>query len=232
MSYLWTFQSFSQRKFDDFVADRTRFVETVQLEIDAEESFRRRAVDEANRREREKPLLRRLTDAALGRARPPIVHTPAWPDLQSVFDHIRIHGLNYNGLVPDQARTLDAVVEHLSYEECPVREELQMEMESPDGVHSSVLEETISRGRGCCQCRILPLLLEGGRRIGSRDGRHCEYCLLTPDEVEVARVEAECCLRSGGDWSDPGIRDVVSDCLADVFKVISEKGKAAFCSLG
>jgi len=104
-------------------------------------------------------------------------------------------------------------------------------MESPDGVHCSLVGEMIARGGGSRDLVLLPLLLEG-RRLGSPRVDHCEYCVFTPDEVRRMREEIDYCFSANAPWSGPDARDFADVGLRTVFATIAAKGKGAFCSLG
>jgi hypothetical protein len=231
MSHLWSFQSFSKERLDTLIADGPRCAAILKATIEARDSETKRAVDEAIIRYRQRTLLNRLLEFVRGQHRLPSMYRESFPKREEVLARIRRSGISYQGCNAEDAKTLDWLVQTLFSSDSPVLGELEAEMESPDGVHCSLVTEMIGRGEDSDNLVLLPILLEG-RRLGSPRVDDCEYCVFTADEVRKIGAEIDHCFKANVPWSRPDMRDVANICLREVITTIAAKGKAAFCSLG
>lgn len=137
----------------------------------------------------------------------------------------------YEGLPEADAKTLDEVIKMLFSPE-GLEEQLEIEPESPDGVHESVIEELISRGGPAIKPALLPILQKRGRRYGQSTPTLCEYCLLDTTEVCMLQQEVTELRSSSMPWSDPAIAAVVDECLLAPLESAKAKGKSLFGHLG
>lgn len=156
-----------------------------------------------------------------------------WGDMEAIERLAKAFvrsGPSYDTLSKDDASIMDGLIAMLFSPE-GLEEELEIEPESPDGLHPSVVDEMIRRAEGQIELQLFPIL-NGGRRLGSDGPVHCEYFLLSCDEVGVLRSEVEQILALPGSWSESNVPDLINECLLDVLKEVEAKPKSLMGSLG
>lgn len=156
-----------------------------------------------------------------------------WGDMEVVERLARVlvrSGPSYDRLSSEEASVMDGLISMLF---CPegLEEELEIEYESPDGLHPSVVKELLDRAGDSVEIQYLPIL-NGGRRLGLTELTHCEYCLLCATEVSALRQEVEQVIALPGSWSESYVPDLIDECLVSVLKIVEAKQAGLMGSLG
>jgi len=201
MSYAWSFQSFSFDKFQHYFG-HARAAEVEEMVTAATWEAREEGDDEAG------------TDLEA---------------MEVVVRRVATSGLSYAGLSGDEARILDDCIAVLFSPE-GFEEQLEIEHESPDGVHPTIIEELLRRAEGRVELRYLPVLRHGWRYGAGDLEAHCEYALLQPEHLQPLADEIATVVALPSPWSGSHVPEVVDECLAQVLKTVvpKKKGLAAF----
>ena len=148
--------------------------------------------------------------------------------IKAVVRHVATNGLSYAGLTPEQAKILDHRLGVLFSPEGI--EDLEIEPESPDFVHPSIIAELIQRAQGRVELKILPVLAHGWRHGEDNLAANCEYVILFPELLPQLAAEIETVVKLPLPWSEDYVPEVVDECLLKVIRnVISKKkGLAGF----
>jgi len=109
-------------------------------------------------------------------------------------------------------------------------EQLEMESESPDGLHPSVVAEM--QQFADAESFSLLTVLDGGRRYGETDDADCDYCFLSVAECEQLLSGVRQILAKGGPWSDRWMPKVIEECLAGPLQAAVSKKRPLFGTLG
>jgi len=156
-----------------------------------------------------------------------------WGDMDVIERLARVlvrSGPSYDSLSSEEATDMDDLVSMLFGPE-GLEEELEIEYESPDGLHPSVVKELLDRARDRVEVHYLPIL-NGGRRLGLTELTHCEYCLLRATEVSALRKEVEQVVALPVSWSESYVPDLIDECLVSVLKTVEAKQAGLMGSLG
>lgn len=137
-------------------------------------------------------------------------------------------GIDYRGLDGESAELLDELLGQL-FSPDGLEEALDLQYESPDGVHYRTIKELISR-LPAGQARQLPLLING-HRYGTTQ-HEGNYLILSPQEQQALLQEIEQAYDAASDWSDEEHRDITQDCLIDVLQTIIEQDRYCFARQG
>ncbi|MCE9555666.1 MAG: hypothetical protein K8T91_20140 [Planctomycetes bacterium] len=139
-------------------------------------------------------------------------------------------GANYEGLTSKESKTLDEIIAMLFSPE-GLEERLEVEYESPDGVHPAVIQELLNRSPDPRELRMLPFL-ESGRRLGESAPSDCEYCIFSPTEVQTLHREVEQIMSLPSAWSEDYMPDLVKEWILDLLAAVRDKKKALAALLG
>ncbi len=138
------------------------------------------------------------------------------------------NGIDYALLHEKEALMLDEVVRALFSSE-GLAEDLELDPESPDGLHPSIVEELLSAA-GNHELRLLPILT-AGRRFRTTAPSSCEYCILSTEEVSDLLSEVEQIITQAPKWSADYVPDVINECLCEPLASAKEKGRALYGQL-
>src|SRR6185369_441911 len=108
-------------------------------------------------------------------------------------------------------------------------EQLEMESESPDGLHPSVVEEIFPFADA--ETNTLLPILEGGRRYGEAKVTDCDYCFLSVAECERLLSGLRRVLSQDRHWTDDWVPDVIDECLAGPLQAAVSKKRPLFGTL-
>ncbi|MGH9857862.1 MAG: hypothetical protein ACRD4B_08465, partial [Acidobacteriota bacterium] len=103
------------------------------------------------------------------------------PVAVNMVRNITRNGISYNDLSPKESSVLDEIVK-LSMTPEGIADLLEVEPESPEGLHPSVITELLQRVEEKNAQSILCLFLRG-RRVGAIETSDCEYIVLGSTEV-------------------------------------------------
>ncbi len=136
----------------------------------------------------------------------------------------------YAQLSVKEASALDELIAFLFTPE-GLEEQLDVQPESPDFVHPSIIDELISRAAGRATLRLLPLL-QSGRRLGESEPSDCAYCILSSAEVAQLQREVQQVMPLTVAWTEDYMPTVVQECLLDVLANVRDEQKALAAVLG
>jgi hypothetical protein len=203
MSYAWTFHSFSLEKFQRY------FGQASPQEVEE--------------------MVAAATWQELGSG-----NDEDAADLEPIEETVRriaTHGISYEGLSSDDARTLDECIAVLFSPE-GLEEQLEISHESPDGVHPTIVEELLRRAEGRLELRYLPVLRQGWR-YGSGDlAANCQYVLLHPEHLQPLADEIAEVIALPLPWSENSLPGIVEECLSQVLQTVIAKNKGLAGFLG
>jgi len=148
--------------------------------------------------------------------------------IEEVVRRVATSGLTYAGLTPEQAKILDQRLMVLFSPEGI--EDLEIEPESPDGVHPNIIQELIQRAQGRVELRCLPVLVHGWRHGEDSLAAKCEYVILYPEILPMLAAEIEAVVKLPLPWSEDYVPEVVDECLLQVIRTVipKKKGLAGF----
>ena len=149
--------------------------------------------------------------------------------IEEVVRCVATGGLSYSGLTAEQAAMLDQRLMVLFSPE-GLEAQLEIEPESPDGVHPSIIEELLQRAQGRVELSYLPVLLHGWRHgVGDLTAK-CEYVLLYPEHLPPLAAEIDAVVKLALPWSESYVPEVVDKCLVQVVRNVipKQKGLAGF----
>jgi hypothetical protein len=142
--------------------------------------------------------------------------------------HIAAHGITYDSLSESDSELLDQLILSIFSPE-GIQSVLEVEPESPDGVHPTVIREMLKHG---VDAKVLPWLLNGRTHNSQSRSAVCNYIILTPEEVAQLFAECRSLLNREVKWSQPYIPETVRECLVEPLESIHSKGKHAVGILG
>jgi hypothetical protein len=157
----------------------------------------------------------------------------AWEDVDaasSLAETIAMHGIRYTGLSDEEARMLDDMIPML-FSPQGLAEQLEVEAESPDGLHPSVVKELIRVGGKSASANLLRILV-AGRRFGEQIPSDCGYCFLSTAETGGLLTEVRGVLAVGGPWSSSAVPEIVESCLAGVLESATKQQRPLVGILG
>lgn len=171
-------------------------------------------------------ISRRLTDAVMW-------DEDSWDDhesLQRLVERVSREGLQCAGRTSQESECLDQMIQMVFSPE-GLAEEFEVESESPDGLHPSVVRELLSRKNDSGNLTLLPVLLSG-RRFGVTELSECDYCFLSVSECEQLSSGISALMAGRNSWSQPWIPEVVEECLLGPLRSAVEKERPLFGALG
>jgi len=137
-------------------------------------------------------------------------------------------GIFYDGLDEYSADQLDEIICCL-FSPDGLEEELNIEYESPDGVHYSTITELVSRLPPATSPNLSQLL--NGLRYGTNTLQG-NYLILSPEQQQTLLGEIKQAYAAAVTWSDEVHRDITQECLIDVLETIINKGRYCFAHQG
>ena len=140
-------------------------------------------------------------------------------------------GISYENLSNDEAQTLDGII-HLSFTQEGLGGVLEVEPESSDGLHPSVVEEMLEKGGESLQLKLLPILLQGQRFEHRGETARCEYCILEGETIQQLLDESKAVMEATTAWSEEYMPEVIDECLIAVLEGVIKKKKALVGLLG
>lgn len=159
-------------------------------------------------------------------------NTPLW---ESLARRIAAGGITYDGLISSQALELDSIIYGFFSPE-GLEKQLDIEYESPEGVHISTVQSLLAKpGKGLLarifgkpepptQLSLLPVLLTGRRLNGKTDMNLDErYVVFSSSELPVFHDEAKAQLDMLKPKANSGFVQAVEANLIEVIQGVQAK---------
>lgn len=176
-----------------------------------------------------KPALDRVIGSGTEDSKTLVVDAVTWDEWHNDMSKVKEiaigivdRGVNYAALSEKDREILDEIIKLIFGPE-GLWEHLEVEPESPEGIHWNTINELIQRAGGEEKAKYLRLL-KNGRRLDSSDYAG-NYVILSPEEVSALLEEAAQAYNAMQKWSNDEDKEIAKECLLNVLMKVRQKGK-------